>query len=252
MIVVPAQDIAPNVAHVVWPWAALLLLGALHGINPGMGWLFAVALGMQRQERRAVWRALLPLAGGHAAAIAVAAIVVGIAGLAVSLGNLRWVVAVVLLGAGVSKLVRNRHPRWGGMAVGGWQLAVWSFLMASAHGAGLMAVPFLLSLTPTPVTTASAHVHTMHAASQGATGVMAGGGHATHATVALGSLPHIPVVGAGVAIVHTIGYLAITGLIAVIVYERLGLRLLAKAWFNVDRLWAGALIATAAVTPLLR
>jgi len=249
--VVPAQDIAPTVAHVVWPWAALLLLGAVHGINPGMGWLFAVALGMQRQERRAVWRALLPLAGGHAAAIAVAAIVVGIAGLAVSLGNLRWVVAAVLLGAGVSKLFRNRHPRWGGMAVGGWQLAVWSFFMASAHGAGLMAVPFLLSLTPTP-TTPSAHVHAMHAASQGASGMMASSGHAAHAAMALGNLPHVPVVGAGVALVHTIGYLLITGLVAVIVYERLGLRLLGKAWFNVDRLWAGALIATAAVTPLLR
>lgn len=251
MTVVPAQDIAPTVAQVVWPWAALLLLGAVHGINPGMGWLFAVALGMQRQERRAVWRALLPLAGGHAAAIAVAAIVVGIAGLAVSLGNLRWVVAIVLLGTGVSKLFRNRHPRWGGMAVGGWQLAVWSFLMASAHGAGLMAVPFLLSLNPTPVTP-SAHGHAMHSVSPGAPEMMASSGHAAHAAAALGTLPHVPVVGAGVALVHTIGYLLITGIVAVIVYERLGLRLLARAWFNVDRLWALALIATAAVTPLLR
>ena len=73
------HQMAPNVAHGVWPWAALLLLGAVHGINPGMGWLFAVALGMQRQERGAVWRALLPLAGGHAAAIAVAAIIVFVA-----------------------------------------------------------------------------------------------------------------------------------------------------------------------------
>jgi hypothetical protein len=103
------HQMAPNVAHGVWPWAALLLLGAVHGINPGMGWLFAVALGMQRQERGAVWRALLPLAGGHAAAIAVAAIIVGLVGMALSLDTMKWIVAAVLLAVGVSKLVRTKH-----------------------------------------------------------------------------------------------------------------------------------------------
>jgi hypothetical protein len=220
---------APNAAPGLWPWAALLLLGALHGINPGMGWLFAVALGMQRQRRGAVWRALLPLAGGHAAAIAVAAIVVGLAGLAVSLDGMKWIVAAVLLGVGVSKLLRARHPRWGGMAVDDWQVGVWSFLMASAHGAGLMAVPFLLQLSRP----------------------MSGGAHAAHAAGMLSAVPHVPVAGLQVALVHTVGYLLMTGIIAVIVYERLGLRLLGRAWFNVDRLWAGALIATASLTPFL-
>src|SRR6185436_13071763 len=93
-------------AHEAWPWVALLLLGAAHGINPGMGWLFAVALGLQRQERRAVWRALLPLAGGHAAAVAVAAAVAGLAGFALSAGDLRWVVSSCLFGVGAWKLVR--------------------------------------------------------------------------------------------------------------------------------------------------
>ena len=227
---VPA--LAPNVVHDVWPWAALLLLGAVHGINPGMGWLFAVALGMQRQERGAVWRALLPLAGGHAAAIAVAAIIVGLVGMALSLDTMKWIVAAVLLAVGVSKLVRTKHPRWGGMAVGSWQLGVWSFLMASAHGAGLMAVPFLLRIArpgSTPATGMSMH----------------------HAALGMGDLPQVPVAGVGVALIHTAGYLLVTGIIAVIVYERLGLRLLGRAWFNVDRLWAGALIATASVTPFL-
>jgi hypothetical protein len=205
----------------------LLLLGALHGINPGMGWLFAVALGMQRQRRSAVWRALLPLAGGHAAAIAVAALLVGLAGLAISLDGMKWIVAAVLLGVGVSKLLRARHPRWGGMAVDDWQLGVWSFLMASAHGAGLMAAPFLLRLSR-PVS---------------------GAAHAAHAAGMLSDVPHVPVAGLQFAVVHTIGYLLVTGIIAVIVYERLGLRLLTRAWFNVDRLWAGALIATASLTP---
>ena len=224
--------VAPNVAHGMWPWAALLLLGAVHGINPGMGWLFAVALGMQRQERGAVWRALLPLAGGHAAAIAAAAIVVGLAGMAVSLDAMKWIVAATLLGVGVVKLVRTRHPRWGGMSVGSWQVGVWSFLMASAHGAGLMAIPFLLRI--------------------GRADAMAGHGMAMHhAALGVTDLPQVPVTGLGVAVVHTAGYLLVTGIIAVIVYERLGLRLLGRAWFNVDRLWAGALIATASLTPFL-
>jgi hypothetical protein len=201
------HHVAPNVTHGVWPWAALALLGAIHGINPGMGWLFAVGLGMQKRERRAVWRALVPLAAGHAAAIAVVAVVVGVVGLAIPLGELRWVVAIVLFLLGLAKLVRTRHPRWGGMTVGSRDIAVWSFLMASAHGAGLMVAPFLLQDVR-------------------------------------------PTAGIWVALIHTAGYLLVTGLVAVIVYERLGLRLLGKAWFNVDRLWAGALIATASLTPL--
>ena len=220
---------APDAVPGMWPWVALLLLGALHGINPGMGWLFAVALGMQRQRRGAVWRALLPLAGGHAAAIVVAAVIVGLAGLAVSLDGMKWIVAAVLLGVGVSKLLRARHPRWGGMAVGDWQVGVWSFLMASAHGAGLMIAPFLLQLSR-PVSS---------------------GPLTAHAAGVLSDVPHVPAAGLQVALVHTAGYLLVTGVIAVIVYERLGLRLLGRAWFNVDRLWAGALIATALLTPFL-
>jgi hypothetical protein len=228
------QHLAPHAVHSVWPWAALLLLGAVHGINPGMGWLFAVALGMQRRERGAVWGALVPLAVGHAAAIAIVAVVVAIVGRAVSLGSLRWVVAAILFGLGVSKLVRSRHPRWGGMAVGSRDIAVWSFLMASAHGAGLMVVPFLLR-----VVRPDAAMSTEHA------------GHAAHVARLAGAMPPLPAAGVGVTLVHTAGYLLVTGLIAVIVYERLGLRLLGRAWFNVDRLWAGALILTAVITPLI-
>ncbi len=228
------QHFAPNLVHDVWPWAALLLLGAAHGINPGMGWLFAVALGMQRQERGAVWRALLPLAAGHLAAIAVVAVVVGVAGLAVSLGGLRWIVAGVLFALGVWKLVRTSHPRYGGMAVGSREVAVWSFLMASAHGAGLMVVPFLMRVVRPAATMGASHA-----------------GHGAHTANLASVLPPAPAAGLFVALVHTAGYLLVTGLVAVVVYERLGLRLLGKAWLNVDRLWAGALVATALVTPLI-
>jgi hypothetical protein len=245
----PIPEIAPNVVQDVWPWAALLLLGALHGINPGMGWLFAVALGMQRRERRAVWGALLPLAAGHAAAIVVVAVVVGMIGATVSLSHLRWVVAAFLLALGVSKLVRDRHPRWGGMTVGGRDVAVWSFLMASAHGAGLMVVPFLLKIVR-PVASAVPQAHAHHMATSPVIGGVTTD-HAGHAAAVLAGIPAVPSAGLAVALVHTAGYLLVTGAIAVIVYERLGLRLLGRAWFNVDRVWAGALILTAMVTPFL-
>jgi len=222
------------VVHDVWPWAALLLLGAAHGINPGMGWLFAVALGMQRQERGAVWRALGPLAAGHLAAIAVVAVVVGAAGLAIPLGRLKWIVAGLLMTLGVWKLVRTSHPRYGGMSVGSREVAVWSFLMASAHGAGLMVVPFLMRVVRPAAVAGSSHA-----------------GHAAHSAELASVIPPIPAAGLAVTLVHTAGYLLVTGVIAVVVYERLGLRLLGKAWFNVDRLWAGALIATALITPFV-
>ena len=197
-----------------WPWAALLLLGAAHGVNPGMGWLFAVALGLQQQDRRAVWRALLPLAAGHALAIAAAIGLAAAAGVVLPPRELRWVVAVALLAMGAFHLARHRHFRWGGMRVGARDLTIWSFLMASAHGAGLMALPVVLGAG-----------HAAHVA-----------GHSAHAMGLLASG------------VHAAGYLLATGAIAVVVYERLGLRLLGRAWVNLDVLWAGALVVAAVVT----
>jgi len=182
------QHLAPTLVQDGWPWAALLLLGAAHGINPGMGWLFAVALGMQRQERGAVWRALLPLAAGHLVAIAVVAVVVGVAGLAISLGWLKWIVAGALLALGVWKLVRTSHPRYGGMSVGRREVAVWSFLMASAHGAGLMVVPFLMRVVRPASLPAGAHA-----------------GHAAHSAQLASVIPPIPAAALAATLVHTAG-----------------------------------------------
>ena len=123
--------------------AALVGLGAVHGLNPGMGWLFAVALGLQERSRRALWRALPPLALGHAGAIALAVAVAAGLGHAFPARELRWAVAVALVGLGVLRLVRHGHPR-GGFRVGGRDLALWSLLMATAHGAGLMVLPLVL------------------------------------------------------------------------------------------------------------
>src|SRR6187549_152644 len=121
---------------------AMVFLGAYHGINPGMGWLFAVALGMQRGSARGVLSALPPIALGHAVAVGVVVLAAGLAGLVVPLGALKIVVASILMMLGLYRLWRHRHPRFGGMQVGFRDLTVWSFLMASAHGAGFMVVPF--------------------------------------------------------------------------------------------------------------
>jgi hypothetical protein len=205
---------------------ALLGLGALHGINPGMGWLFAVALGIQEGKGRAVWRALPPLALGHALAIVVALATAAAIGVVLPLSRLEWVVAALLVGLGVSRLVRHRHPRYGGMRVTQRQLTTWSFLMASAHGAGLMVVPFVLAGE-------ARSEHAMHAShTAGVTGGSIEGALAATA-------------------VHTIGYLAIAALLAFLVYRRLGLRVLRSAWINLDLLWACALILTGVLIPLV-
>jgi hypothetical protein len=126
-------------------WFTLFLLGAYHGINPGMGWLFAVARGMQEHRASAVVGSLPPIALGHALSIGVAVLLAGLAQAALPLLYVRIGVAAALASLGVYKLVRSRHFRWGGMRVGFRDLTIWSFLMASAHGAGLMVLPVVLA-----------------------------------------------------------------------------------------------------------
>jgi len=207
-----------------WPWLVLLLLGAGHGLNPGMGWLFAVALGLQEGRPAAVWRALGPLALGHGAAVALALGVAAVVGAVIPVAMLKWVVTLLLLGLGIHRMVIHRHPRFGGMKVGPRDLTLWSLLMASAHGAGLMVVPVIL------------------AASDGSHG------HHGHAISSAALLPDPLAAGLWATLVHTAGYLLVTGLIAVIVYHRLGLRLLRTAWINLDLIWAGALVVTGVAT----
>lgn len=248
-------------------WLALLLLGAFHGINPGMGWLFAVALGLQERTRTAVWRSLLPMALGHALAIGAVVLLVALIGHVVPLTYLKWTVAAVLLAFGVYRLFRTSHPRYGGMQVGARDLTIWSFLMASAHGAGLMVLPFIfgtgvLASDPSalmdhgPAAPAVAMHHTgptHHPAPSDGSGAATApdaAGHGRHAAM-LSSLPDKPVIGLLATLVHTLGYLVIMGLVAVVVYEKLGLRMLKTAWLNLDLIWAAALIATALLTILL-
>jgi len=200
-----------------WGWPALLLLGAYHGLNPGMGWLFAVALGMQEQRRAAVAWTLVPITLGHALAIAVAITAAGVLGLVVSLGHLRLIVAAALFAFGGYRFIRHRHPKGGGMRVGFRDLTLWSFLMASAHGAGLMVLPVLFGL--------SSDEHSGHSA----------------------AAQSLPLASLAVGI-HTAGYLAVTALVAAIIYEKIGLAVLRQAWVNMDLIWAGALVFTGLLT----
>ncbi|HZJ33340.1 MAG TPA: hypothetical protein VFD21_17325 [Vicinamibacterales bacterium] len=202
-------------------WAMLVALGAFHGINPGMGWLFAVALGMQERRRGAVIRALLPLGVGHALAVAGAVGAAIAIGFVIPLSWLRWPIAGMLVSFGILRLIRHRHPRWAGMRVGMFGLTAWSFLMATAHGAGLMVVPVFMGMS---MSGTGAHAHHMPATGMG-TGT---------AFLATG--------------LHALGYLAVTAFVAVLVFEKLGVGILRRAWFNLDLIWSAALVATGAMT----
>ncbi|MBA3550344.1 MAG: hypothetical protein H0T76_28045 [Nannocystis sp.] len=230
-------------------WLALLGLGAFHGINPGMGWLFAVALGLQEQRRSAVLRALLPIALGHALSIGAVVLILSLLQDQLPDAWLRWPVGVGLALFGLYKLFRSRHPRWVGMRVNFFDLTAWSFLMATAHGAGLMLAPVLLGW-------GRGMDHASHAAGQAAGGhdhaamLRAAGEHAEH-TTALAAAATTPLLGLAATAIHTLGYLLVMGLIAVIVYEKVGLAILRRAWFNLDVVWAVALVITGVVTLLL-
>jgi hypothetical protein len=186
-------------------------------MNPGMGWLFAVALGMQERRRSAVAWSLVPITLGHALAIAVAIAAAGVLELVVPIGDLKLAVAAVLIAFGAYRFIRHRHPRGGGMRVGFRDLTLWSFLMGSAHGAGLMVLPIVFGLSA--------------------------GEHARHVS----ATQNLPSASLAVGI-HTAGYLIVTALIAVIVYERVGLAVLRKAWVNVDLVWAAALVVAGLVS----
>ena len=213
-----------------WPWLALVGLGAYHGLNPAMGWLFALALGLQERRLGAVLRAFPPIALGHVLAVSAAVLVVGVAQTVVPLDALRYACAGVLILFGLYKLVRRKHPRWVGMRVGFKDLTAWSFLMASAHGAGLMLVPVLLKLSPAEPMREGMHDHA---------------GHAAHADTASSTTALTDLTAVGL---HTLAMFVVMGVVAVVVYEKFDVMILKSAWFNVDLLWAGALVAAGVVT----
>jgi hypothetical protein len=213
-----------------WLWTVLALLGAYHGLNPGMGWLFALALGLQEKRRSAVLGALVPIALGHAGAISVAVLAFRFVQNVLPPHLLKIVVAIILFLLASYRILRARHPRGAGMRAGKRDLFVWSFLMASVHGAGLMMLPVLL-------------------AQPGHSSLM------THAAAHTIGSPHLPTSILVLAVVvHTMSLLVIAGGLALLfyeTYEKVGLKFLYHAWINFDLLWAIALLIAACLALLL-
>ena len=195
-----------------WPWLMLAGLGAFHGLNPAMGWLFSVALGLHRGSRRVVWLSLLPIGLGHALSVASVALLFVLAGTLID-------GPAVSIGAGLALIAwalyqwrfGSRHRVRVGLQTGLMGLGLWSFLMATAHGAGLMLWPALMPLCFPPGRTASE------------------------------SDPLLAAV-LGVA-VHTLAIVAVTATIAIAVYEWIGVEILRRAWINLDAIWMLALVA---------
>ena len=213
----------------LWPWLAVFALGLFHGLNPAMGWLFAVALGLQEGKRAAVLRALVPIALGHALSIGIIIAVVLLARISLPHSALKFSAAAILFAFGLYRLFRSRHPNWVGMRVGFGDLTLWSFIMASAHGAGLMLIPLFLksadaSLAGSPM---SSHMHSMPGF---------GFDNVSSPFLLTGSIAF-----------HTFGYLLATGAVAMLVYEKLGVGLLRYAWFNIDLFWMLALMVAGLV-----
>jgi uncharacterized membrane protein (UPF0136 family) len=208
----------------LWPWLAVFGLGLFHGVNPAMGWLFAVALGLQEQKRAAVLRALPPIVLGHALSIGIIIAAVLMARISLPHLALKIAAAAILFAFGLYRLVSSRHPNWVGMRVGFGDLTLWSFIMASAHGAGLMLVPFFL----TPPDKPNTHHSYLHSGEH-----MWGFANFSGPSLLTASVA-----------VHTLGYLLTTALVAILVYEKLGVGMLRRAWFNIDLVWMVALMVT--------
>jgi hypothetical protein len=204
----------------LWPWLALAGLGMFHCVNPAMGWLFAVALGLHRHSRRVVLLALAPMALGHALSIAVVSAAWMLLGVVADPRLVRLAAGVILLAWAIYHWRDgHRHRVRVGMRTGFAGLTLWSFLMATAHGAGLMLVPALLPLW-------MPHPH----------------GQAGHGPTLVGE--GTLWIGIAAVGVHTLAMLLVTGGVALVVYEWLGLRVLRRGWINFDVLWTLVLMAT--------
>jgi hypothetical protein len=203
-----------TMSGVPWLWLAVAGLGLFHGVNPAMGWLFAAGLGLNRNSERAVWLSLIPIALGHALAVGLVLVAVLALGFIVEPVPLQRLAAIVLIGwGGWHAFYGRRHKLRVGMRTGLAGLFLWSFLMANAHGAGLMLIPAVI-----PLCLAAAPAHELTA-----------GGSAPIALLALG--------------LHTAAMLAAIAAISIIVYKWVGVAFLRRGWVNLDLLWAIALMA---------
>ena len=214
-------------------WAGVVAIGLYHGLNPAMGWPLAVANGLERQRGAAVFATWLPLGAGHLLAMALVLLPFALLANLLPWGReIRIGVGLLVLVFGAWRLVRPGRHRWS-RRLRPTQLTLWSFLMASAHGAGLMLLPLLVGATD-----GAARPHA----------------HATH-LMAASLVPGLPgpgpvALGLQATALHTAGYLLVTGFVALLVYRKLGLRMLRTMWINLDLIWGGALVVTGVVALL--
>jgi hypothetical protein len=209
-----------------WPWILLGLLGAYHGVNPAMGWLFAVSIGMQERSRRAVLRSLLPIALGHEASIVLVAVLVLGLGVLTDTTVLHLAAGIALVAFGVFRFVKpHAHFRWTKMRVNRRELSWWSFLMSTAHGAGLMVAPVLIGAGAASTAEASDH-------------------ELSHVQMASTNIP----LGGLALLMHVAMMVLVMGVIAVVVYEKLGVAILRQAWINTEWIWAGAFVMAGVLT----
>jgi len=201
-------------------WLAVIASGLYHGINPGMGWPLAVSAGLMQGSPRALFAALWPLSVGHFLALLLMFLP-----FAMLLAIAQWqhpiqiAAGLLVTGFGIFRLFQPRHPR--ALArIRPAQLGLWSFVIAIAHGAGLMLLPIYLGLCAAPA-----------AGEQMA-------GPAVEANLGTAAL---------VAIVHVIAMIATGGLLAWLVYRYLGLKFVSRSWFNLEATWAVSLILVGAV-----
>ena len=205
------MTMASAVAGQAWAWLAIAGLGVFHGFNPAMGWLFAVALGLHRHSRQAVLLAIAPMALGHALSIGIVAALVLATGMVVDSHLIRLASGALLIAwAAYQLLYGHRHRVRVGMTTGFTGLVLWSFLMATAHGAGLMLIPALLPLCGSM------------------TGLSSGPLLVSIAAVGL----------------HTVATLVVTGGVALLVYDWLGVGVLRRGWINFEQLWIIGLAGT--------
>ena len=196
-------------------WLAVIASGLYHGVNPGMGWPLAVSAGLMEKSPRALVAALVALAAGHLlASLLVFLPFAFLTALAEWQRAIQAAAALLVIGFGIFLFFSRRHPR--ALArIPPTQLALWSFAVAIAHGAGLMLVPIYLGLCATPVS----------------------GDDMTSPLVAANLTMAVLV-----AVVHVSAMIAAGGCLAWLAYRYLGLRLVSRSWFNLDAVWALSLV----------
>jgi hypothetical protein len=201
-------------------WLTVLALGAWHGLNPAMGWPLAVANGLTEKRGSAVLATIVPLGTGHLLAMAVVLLPFAALGwLMAWSGPVRLAAGAAVLLFGLYRLMQPRHPRMLAR-IPPTRLALWSFLMSSAHGAGLMLLPFALGLCAS------------------GPGQQARLGNELGMALVVSGLHTAAMVAAGVGV-------------AWVVYRSVGLQVLRRGWLNLEVVWSASLIVAGAASVAL-